>query len=369
MKTKPREFKDFDAATINAAKPLLVGITSPSGGGKTFSALTLATGMQKVVGGEIFVIDTESDRALHYRDMFRFRHVPFPPPHGAQHYEQAIDYCVGRGAKIIIVDSMSHEHMGEGGHLDQSEAFLDQKAGDDWNKRERFLSTSWIIPAGHRKRLNRKIIDIGAKAIFIFCYRAEDKTKPPPKGSAEKGMIHVGWTATTTSQLPYEMTVRFLLPPGSDGHPNLKPDTEFEKLSIKLPCQFRDWFKPGFQLTEEVGEKLAKWSVGEGTAPAKSIVESWKLTVESFGNLGVSEGQILARLNCRGGEDINDDHIGEMRRIYAQIKRGEAKAEKFFLPDDDDTLHREAFDAANPAPEEDPWAELDKEELEQGFGG
>jgi hypothetical protein len=273
--TAPRTFQDFDAAAETSVQPLIVGITGPSFSGKTYSALELATGMIGVTGGSIYLIDTESKRALHYKDRFTFRHVPFAPPHSPEAYEQAIDYCVAKGAKVIIVDSMSHEHDGEGGVLDQAEEYLHAKAGEDWQRREKLKWTSWIQPMGQRRRLNRKIIQLGDRVIFIFLYRATDKTKPVKGGEP----IHVGWTAETTSKLPYEMTVRFLLPPGSDGKPNLKPDTEFERLSIKMPVQFRDWFKPGLQLTRDLGAKLALWSAGGATSlpvPARASGSQFK---------------------------------------------------------------------------------------------
>ena len=50
--------------------------------------------------------------------------------------------------------------------------------------------------------------------------------------------------------------------PGSDGHPNLTPETDSEKMSVKLPEQFRGWFKPGLQLNEELGERLAGFQPG-----------------------------------------------------------------------------------------------------------
>jgi hypothetical protein len=113
-----RVFEDHEAK--RGAVPLLVGLVGPSSGGKTFSALRLATGIQRVTGGDIFVIDTESRRSLHYADQFKFRHVPFPAPFGPLDYLAAIEYCVKRGAKVVIVDSMSHEHEGPGGVLEQS---------------------------------------------------------------------------------------------------------------------------------------------------------------------------------------------------------------------------------------------------------
>jgi ABC-type cobalamin/Fe3+-siderophores transport system ATPase subunit len=112
-------FTDSPAARI--ATPLFTGIVGPSGTGKTFSALRLATGMQRVTGGEIFGIDTESNRMLHYaplpgekadpmRGKFAFRHVPFAAPYGSLRYLAAIRYCASKGAKNIVIDSGSHEH-------------------------------------------------------------------------------------------------------------------------------------------------------------------------------------------------------------------------------------------------------------------
>ena len=65
---------------VRSSVPLLVGLAGPSGSGKTFSALRLATGMQRVTTKPIYVIDTEARRALHYADQFSFQHVQFDAP-------------------------------------------------------------------------------------------------------------------------------------------------------------------------------------------------------------------------------------------------------------------------------------------------
>lgn len=98
-----RTFEDKPAARERV--PLLIGLMGPSGGGKTYSALRLATGIQRVSGGEIFVVDTEARRALHYADRFRFRHLAFAPPFGSLDYLAAIEHCAKKGAGVVIVDS------------------------------------------------------------------------------------------------------------------------------------------------------------------------------------------------------------------------------------------------------------------------
>ena len=255
-----RAFEDKPA--VRERVPLLLGLVGPSSSGKTMSAMRLATGMQRVIGGDIFFIDTESRRGLHYADRFKFRHVDFQPPHGPLDYLAAIQHCINRGAKILVIDSMTHEHHAV---AEASERFLASKCGDDWKQRERMQMLSWVKPKGERKKLNSEIVRLGINA--IFCYRAMEKIKPVKGGEP----INLGWQPETTSNLHYDMTARFLLTPGCDGKPAFLPETDAEKRMVKRPEQFRDWFKDGVQLSEEIGERLARWAAGDSTAtpPAK----------------------------------------------------------------------------------------------------
>ncbi len=57
--------RQFTAAlAVREQVPLLLGLMGPSGGGKTYSALRLAKGIQSVAGGDIYMIDTEARRGL-----------------------------------------------------------------------------------------------------------------------------------------------------------------------------------------------------------------------------------------------------------------------------------------------------------------
>ena len=119
--------RQFHSTTaVRESVPLLIGLMGCSSSGKTFSALRLATGIQRVTGGDIYVIDTESRRALHYADQFKFEHVAFDAPFGSLDYLAAMKFCADRGAKVIVIDSMSHEHSGPGGYLLTQEAELDR---------------------------------------------------------------------------------------------------------------------------------------------------------------------------------------------------------------------------------------------------
>jgi hypothetical protein len=282
MADRGRKFEDFDAVQQAAKKPkgLLIGLTGPQFSGKSYSAGELATGIQRVVGGRIYWVDTENDRALELVPYFKdsegrsFRHVPFPQPESPKQYEDVVRYCLSKpDCGVIILDQCTHEHLAL---LDMRDAYLDRKAGDNWDARQKYNAAALVLPKAQRKRFEELVAygamrADGTKVPMILLYRATDKSVPG-KGKSEGGdgnWVHKGWQAETTSTLPYYMTARFLLPPGSDGKPNLKPDTEWEKLAIRNPQQFRDWFQEGFQLNREIGERLARWAMGEAPAAAE----------------------------------------------------------------------------------------------------
>jgi len=245
-----------DKIAVREKTPLLIGLVSPSGAGKTYSALRLATGIQRVSPGEIFGIDTEARRMLHYADKFKFRHVPFGQPFAPADYMAAIEYCISKGAKTIVVDSMSHEHEGPGGVLEWHEAVLDKMAGTDFKKRDKMQMAAWAKPKAARRKLINFVLQQSVN--FIFCFRAKEKIKMK-KGQEPEAR---GFGAISGSEWIFEMQLKCLLLPGSDGVPTWRSDMPGEQQIIKLPEQFRPMFSSGPQLTEDVGERLAAWAAG-----------------------------------------------------------------------------------------------------------
>lgn len=257
---KSRAFEDKPA--VREEVPLLLGLMGPSGGGKTYSALRLATGIQRVAGGDTYVIDTEARRSLHYAEHFNFRHVQFDAPFGPLDYLAAIDHCVDKGAKTIIVDSMSHEHEGPGGVLEMHEQQLDKIAGNDFKKRERVKMLAWAKPKQERRRLINSILQ--RKVHFIFCFRAKEKLKIK-KGEEPKPM---GFMPIAGEEFVYEMALCALLLPNAGGVPTWQSGELGEQQMIKLPEQFKTMFRQSKPLDEDTGEALAKWAAGDAAPQA-----------------------------------------------------------------------------------------------------
>lgn len=265
MKAKPRQFERKPAK--REAVGLLIGLVGPSGAGKTYSALRLAGGMQRVAGGDIAVIDTESRRALAYAEDFKFEHVDFAPPFSPLDYKAALTQMVESGARVIIIDSASHEHEGEGGVLDMHESEVDRMAGNDLDKRERVKMAAWVKPKGQRRAFINALVQCNRHV--ILCFRAKEKIavkqgKPP---------VDLGWQIIGSDELSYELTLQFLLKPGAKGVPTWTSELEAERAVMKVPKQFRDWFGTPEQINEDLGERLAQWARGDAVPRAAARAE------------------------------------------------------------------------------------------------
>jgi energy-coupling factor transporter ATP-binding protein EcfA2 len=260
-----RSFEDRPATREKT--PLLLGLVGPSASGKTYSALRLATGIQRVSGGEIFMIDTEARRGLHYADKFKFRHIAFGAPFSPLDYLEAIEHCTKKGAGVIVVDSMSHEHEGPGGVLEMHEKELDKLAGNDWEKRKKVTFLAWAKPKQQRRRLINSILQMPTH--FIFCFRAKPKLKIVKGADPEQ----LGFMPIAGEEFVYEMVMKCLLLPGANGVPTLQSEQEGEKMMIKIPEQFRQMFAQPKQLSEDIGQQLAEWAAGGAGARKWTLPE------------------------------------------------------------------------------------------------
>lgn len=333
--------------------PLLIGIVGPSGGGKTFSALRLARGIQRVSGGDIHVIDTEARRALHYASIFRkpdgspgFMHTAFGAPFGSLDYLAAIEHCVRQGAKTIVIDSASHEHEGPGGLLEQHAAEVHRIAGDDWRKAERVKMLAWQKPKANRRRLINSLLQLECN--FILCFRAKQKLKIIPGKEPEQR----GWMPIAAEELAYELAARFLLLPGANGVPTFSPEHEDERAMVKIPEQFRSMLAKPEQLSEDLGERMARWAAGSAAPPAvtvASLLVSYAACSDpaTLRACEVSRGALWKAATKEEKAALKGASDGAAKRIEAAAKAPEVSVSVEYEPSDDDS--RDPLDAPNDA--------------------
>ena len=309
---------------------LLIGLIGASGSGKTYTAMRLASGIS--AGKPFALIDTEAGRAKHYADAFRFDHGDLAPPFSPEAYAEAIRAADKAGYPVIVVDSASHEHAGEGGILDMQEAEIERMAGSDWKKREAVRMASWIKPKMAHKKMVQQLLQV--RAHLILCFRAEEKVemirdengkmKVVPKQSPTG--LH-GWTPITEKNLPYELTCSMLLTADHPGHP--KP--------IKLQAQHRGLFPLDQPINEESGKRLAEWACG-GASPSKSTsppssgtsaaagppVTRTDTLTELCARAGVTLAGLLAKAGVQHADELSD---GDYAEALAMLRRRAAKRE------------------------------------------
>ncbi len=234
---------------IRESVSLVVGPIGPSGGGKTYTAMRMATGIVGK-GNPFAVIDTEAGRSRHYADMFKFDVGDLLPPFRPDVYAEAIKTADKAGYKAIIVDSFSHEWAGEGGILDWQEEELTRMAGDDYKRREACKMAAWIKPKLAHKQMVQKLLQV--RATLILCFRAEEKIKMEKDQAGKIQIVPIGWQPICSKELPYELTVSFLLLPDRPGIPR----------PIKLQEQHKALFPLDRCIDEEAGRRIAEWAAG-----------------------------------------------------------------------------------------------------------
>ncbi|GAA4890426.1 AAA family ATPase [Flaviramulus aquimarinus] len=223
---------------------LRLGISGPSGFGKTHSALLLAYGMTND-WNKVAVIDTENSSASLYSDLGNFNVLDLQAPFSPERYIEAIEVCEKAGIEVIIIDSITHEWQGAGGCLQ-----IQEKLGgrfQDWAKvtprHQAFIdnilqSTCHIITTARRKI--DYSLDVGSNG----------RTKVVKHGTKE----------ITREGFEYELTVNF----------ELINDQHLAKSSKDRTGLFMN--KPEFVITSKTGERLLKWCNAKPVT-VKDVVE------------------------------------------------------------------------------------------------
>lgn len=317
--THAKEEFEFIEHARREATPLLIGLVGPSGSGKTKSALRIATGIQRVRGGRVVGIDTEARRMLHYADEFDFRYLEFKPPFSSLRYLAALRAAAEKAeGGVVIVDSMSHEHEGEGGYLEYHETELDRMAGTDGKKRERMTFTAWIRPAQDRRRLINSILQMNCA--FVFDFRAKEKLKIV-RGQEP---IQLGWQAIAGEEFAFEMTVRCLLQPGANGIPDWSEEA-FRNGVPKRGEAHRPLIPDGAQLSEQIGERLAQWA--KGSLLGEPLFEQARACAERGIEAYSAYWQTLSKAQRAELASAHEHNKAVARQVSVEAEAAESEAE------------------------------------------
>lgn len=229
---------------------LRVALIGPSGSGKSFSALRLAKGMAETMGPDtkIGLIDTEGRRSEYYADEFDFSVLHLHSPFHPERYIEAIETAEDGGFGVIIVDSCSHEWIGEGGILD----LKDKMGGNPF--------TAWKELTPRHNHFLEKIIHSSSHIIATIrgkdAYVLEEQEKGGKKRQVPK---KVGLGGEQRTGFEYEFTATFLLDQGNHVATPSKDNTHiFDGARGEKSYGI---------LTEKQGRALIQWASKGKEAP------------------------------------------------------------------------------------------------------
>jgi superfamily II DNA or RNA helicase len=92
---------------------LRLALDGPTGGGKTWTALEIASRIAERMGepGHTALIDSERSSSLKYAPYFKFRQLTLPN-FDPNTYIAALEAAIDQGFPVIIIDSLSHAWEG-----------------------------------------------------------------------------------------------------------------------------------------------------------------------------------------------------------------------------------------------------------------
>lgn len=141
----------FQRATRKASR-LRIGLEGPSGAGKTYTALLIATELAEHDGGRIAVIDSERGSSAKYSEGrpfdFDMQALTDQEP---QTYIKALREAAQAAYPVVVVDSASHEWKGVLGVVDRATPAMGGNSWSAWSKgrplHEQFVDLLMRMPS------------------------------------------------------------------------------------------------------------------------------------------------------------------------------------------------------------------------------
>lgn len=240
---------------------LKLGISAPSGGGKTLGALLIAYGLMKEKypdksdafrWAKIAIIDTENGSGELYvgRDVAgivigEYNAITLTAPFEADKYTQAITLCENNDIEVGIIDSSTHLWSGEGGLLEQQGAAA-KRSGNSY--------TAWRDITPQHNRFVEKMLQ---SKIHIIATMRSKQEYVQEKGENNKTVVRkLGMEPEQRKGMEYEFTIFFEI------------NSEHEAFGAKDRTSIYD--QKTFKITPEIGVTLMKWL--DSGVDTKSVV-------------------------------------------------------------------------------------------------
>ena len=289
-----------------------IALMSPSGGGKTYSALRLATGMQTElkrmgVDTRILMANTEGSRGRYYASEFDYDIIDIPQDSDPEVYVDLIKYAIDEKYQILIIDSSTHEW--------KKALKIHQQHGGD------FKAFAKVTP--RHELFTAAIAD--SPIHIISTIRGEDKYEVEKNDMGKTGVKKLGIGGDQRKDFEFDFSLTFLIDQKTNTAEVQKDNTHlFENRGAVV-------------LTEQDGIDIIKWAnSGEGyTAPVRSeenvkvlLTTLQNEAIQLAKNLGGSKNADLMLILTKYNSSGNPQKITDINQINELIQKLKEMAEK-----------------------------------------
>ena len=280
----------FRKAERRKAK-LRLAITGPAGSGKTYGALQVAQGL----GGRIAMIDTENGSGDLYSSICEYDIMNINAPFDPRKYIQAIHDAENEGYDVLIIDSLSHCWISEGGLLDMKEQLATS------GKYNSFSAWSKVTP------IQNKLIEamLTSKCHIIATMRSRTDYVQVVNDKGRTEIRKVGLAPVQRDGMDYEFSVVFDL------------NNEHTVTVSKDRTSIFDG--KNFTLSSETGATLLEWlNSGKDIPDVREINERKQSIYKAYlslfkGSKQEAQNAILAITQGRGSKDWTIDDLNNLQ--------------------------------------------------------
>ena len=270
---------------------LKLGISAPSGGGKTMGSLLIAYGLLKEkypnlsdaeIWAKIAIVDTENGSGELYvgsemsgLKIGTYNAVTITPPFEVDKYIQAMDLCKEAGMEVCILDSTTHAWSGEGGLLEQQGAAA-KRSGNSY--------TAWRDITPQHNAFVNKMLQIPMH--IIATTRAKQEYVQEKADNGKNSVRKLGMEPEQRKGMEYEFTTFFDI------------DSEHGAFGSKDRTSIFD--QKAFKITPDTGRKLMRW-LETSVDTAGEVVAEKAEAVDALVDAKVLKDKIIFMCSQLGG--------------------------------------------------------------------
>ncbi len=271
---------------------LKLGMSAPSGGGKTLGSLLIAYGLMKEKypnesdefrWSKIAIVDTENGSGeLYVGSDFgkvhvgEYNAVTLTAPFEVEKYIQAMELCEEGGIEVCILDSTTHAWSGEGGLLEQQ---------NNISKRTNNSYTAWRDVTPQHNRFVEKMLQSPMHIIATMRAKQEYALEKDEKGSNK--VQKLGMEPEQRKGMEYEFTVF------------LEVSASHEAFGAKDRTSLFD--QKLFKIDESVGQTLMRWLEGGTDEEPEVLLTSHKAGAGQSTAVERAKAEIIEMCKGLGG--------------------------------------------------------------------